>query len=356
MIIVTAIPASSQSALLEQLSALGTNMLRAEPVPQQDAPIKLPESTLGSVERVGPVTTAAVVANTHIVVRRSDRIDPADNSGLTVLASSTGLLDAINGKVQAGKFLDSSNLPTVVLGYVAASRLGINTLVPGQPSPLVYIGNTWFAVVGILDPMPLAPDVERSVLVSWGAAKSLLGFDGHPTVVYVKAREDSIPDVRAVLPATIYPEIPGLVQVSRPSDALAAKQASQKTFSALFLGLAGVALLVGGVGVANTMFISVLERRREIGLRRALGATRRQIGGQFLTEAVVLSGLGGIAGTTLGVIASVGYATYQGWPSVIPPGAALGGLGGALVVGILAGIHPSIRAARLTPTQALAST
>ncbi|MEV4316895.1 ABC transporter permease [Actinocrispum sp. NPDC049592] len=359
MIVVTAIPASSQSALLEQLSALGTNMLRAEPVPQQqDQTIKLPESTLGSVSRVGPVTTAAMVANTHTVVRRSDRTDPADNSGLTVLASSTGLLDAINGKVQAGKYLDdsSSNLPTAVLGYVAASRLGINKLVPGQQAPLVYIGNTWFAVIGILDPMPLAPDVERAVMVGWGAAKSLLGFDGHPTVVYVKAREEAIADVRAVLPATIYPEVPGLVQVSRPSDALAAKQASQRTFSALFLGLAGVALLVGGVGVANTMFISVLERRREIGLRRALGATRRQIGGQFLTEAVVLSGLGGIAGTTLGVIASAGYATYQGWPSVIPPLAALGGLTGALVVGILAGIHPSIRAARLTPTQALAST
>jgi putative ABC transport system permease protein len=358
MIIVTAIPASSQSDLLTKLSALGTNLLRAEPAPSQDNPTKLPESALGSVQRIGPVTNAAAVANTHTAVHRSDRTDPADNSGLTVLASSTGLLDAINGKVQTGKFLDASteNLPTVVLGYVAASRLGINTLVPGRPTPLVYIGTTWFAVIGILDPMPLAPDVERAVLVGWGIAKSALGFDGHPTVVYVKAREDAIPAVRRVLPATIYPEIPGLVQVSRPSDALAAKQASEANFSALFLGLAGVALLVGGVGVANTMFISVLERRREIGLRRALGATRRQIGGQFLTEAIVLSGLGGLAGMSLGVVVSLGYATYQGWPPVIPPAAALGGLAGAVVVGVLAGIHPSIRAARLTPTQALSST
>jgi putative ABC transport system permease protein len=360
MIIVTAIPASSQEDLLAKLSALGTNLLRAEPMPSHgdDDPTKLPESTLGSVSHIGPVTNAAVVANTHTSVHRSDRTDQADNSGLTVLASSTGLLDAINGKVQTGKFLDASteNLPTVVLGYVAASRLGINQLAPGQPSPLVYINKTWFAVVGILDPMPLAPDVERSVLVGWGIAKSALGFDGHPTVVYVKAREDGIPDVRAVLPATMYPEVPGLVQVSRPSDALAAKQATEANFSALFLGLAGVALLVGGVGVANTMFISVLERRREIGLRRALGATRRQIGGQFLTEAVVLSGLGGLAGTTLGVVVSLGYATYQGWPPVIPPAAALGGLAGAVVVGVVAGIHPSIRAARLTPTQALSAT
>jgi putative ABC transport system permease protein len=358
LVIVTGIPASSQASLLNQLSALGTNMLQAQPAPDQNPPVLLPESSLGSVRRIGPVTSAAVVANTHTLVRRSDRTDPNDGSGLTVLASSDGLLDSINGKVHTGKFLDAATdkFPTVVLGYVAATRLGINVLVPGQQPPLVYIGTTWFSVIGILDPMPLAPDVERAVLVGWDAAKQFLAFDGHPTVVYVKAREDSIEDVRAVLPATLYPQLPGLVQVSRPSDALAAKRASQSNFSALFLGLAGVALLVGGVGVANTMFISVLERRREIGLRRALGATRGQIRGQFLTEAVALSGLGGLAGTMLGVLATLGYAVYQGWPPVIPPLAVAGGFVGALVVGVLAGLHPSIRAARLTPTQALAST
>jgi putative ABC transport system permease protein len=358
MIIVTGIPASSQAALLDELSALGTNMLRAEPAPNQTPPVLLPESSLGSVERIGPVTGAAMVANTHTVVRRSDRTDPNDGSGLTVLASSLGLLDAINGKVHTGKFLDPStqDFPTAVLGYVAASRLGINQLVPGQQAPQVYIANKWFSVIGILDPMPLAPDVERAVMVGWGAAKSQLGFDGHPTVIYVKARENAIEDVRAVLPATLYAQLPGLVQVSRPSDALAAKRASENNFSALFLGLAGVALLVGGVGVANTMFISVLERRREIGLRRALGATRGQIRSQFLTEAVALSGLGGLAGTALGVVVTLGYATYQGWPPVIPPLAVVGGVLGAVVVGMVAGIHPSLRAARLTPTQALAST
>jgi putative ABC transport system permease protein len=358
MIIVTGIPASSQAALLDELSALGTNMLRAEPAPNQTPPVLLPESSLGSVERIGPVTGAAMVANTHTVVRRSDRTDPNDGSGLTVLASSLGLLDAINGKVHTGKFLDPStqDFPTAVLGYVAATRLGINQLVPGQQAPQVCIANHWFSVIGILDPMPLAPDVERAVMVGWGAAKSQLGFDGHPTVMYVKARENAIEDVRAVLPDTLYAQLPGLVQVSRPSDALAAKRASESNFSALFLGLAGVALLVGGVGVANTMFISVLERRREIGLRRALGATRGQIRSQFLTEAVALSGLGGLAGTVLGVVVTLGYATYQGWPPVVPPLAVVGGVLGAVVVGVVAGIHPSIRAARLTPTQALAST
>ncbi|WIY06192.1 ABC transporter permease [Amycolatopsis mongoliensis] len=353
LIVVTGIPASSQAALLDQLTALGTNLLRAEPQPNQTPPVVLPESAVGSVRRIGPVTTAAAVANTHAVVRRSDRVDPQDGSGLSVLAASLDLLPALNGTVQSGRF-DASDLPVVALGYVAASRLGIPRVVPGQPPPVVLIGTTWYTVTGVLAPMPLAPDVERAVLVGWGSAKRFLGFDGHPTVVYVKAREDAIADVRAVLPATLNPSLPGLVQVSRPSDALAAKQATQTAFSALFLGLAGVALLVGGVGVANTMFVSVLERRREIGLRRALGATRGHIRDQFLTEAVALSGLGGCAGTVLGVLVTLGYTTYQGWPPVIPAVAVAGGVFGALVVGVLAGLHPSLRAARMPPTQALA--
>jgi putative ABC transport system permease protein len=357
MIVVTGIPASSQAELLRRLTALGTNTLRAEPLPQQDTPVLLPKNAVAMAERIGPVTGAAAVANTHASVRRSDRIDPEDGSGLAVLASGTNLLGEINGTVRSGRFLSASteNFPTVVLGYVAATRLGIDRVVPGRPAPQVYIGDTWFTVIGVLDPLPLAPDIERSVLVGWGAAADRLGFDGRPTDVYVKAREEAIEDVRAVLPATLYPQASGLVEVSRPSDALAAKRASQATFSALFLGLAGIALLVGGVGVANTMFISVLERRREIGLRRALGATRGQILIQFMTESVAVAGLGGVAGTVLGVLATLGYVTWERWPPVIAPATVAGGLLGAVLVGTLAGIHPSVRAARLTPTQALAT-
>jgi len=357
MIVVTGIPASSQAALLDQLTALGTNILRADPVAQQNHPVTLPTDARGMAARIGPVTEASVVANTHSTVRRSDLVDPLDGSGLTVLATSPGLLSTINGRVASGHFFTvaEARFPTVVLGSVAAARLGVDRLAAGGPAPQVYLGDTWFTVVGILAPMPLAQDIERSVLVGWDAAKTTLGFDGSPTVVYVKAREDAIEDVRAILPAALNPAAPGLVQVSQPSQALAAKRATEGTFSGLFLGLAGVALLVGGVGIANTMFVSVLERRGEIGLRRALGASRGQIRGQFLTEAVALSGLGGAAGTVLGILCTVGYATYQGWPPVIPGGAVALGIGGALVVGVLAGLNPSIRAARLTPTAALAS-
>ncbi|WP_433261417.1 ABC transporter permease [Actinosynnema sp. CS-041913] len=357
MVVVTGIPASSQQALLEELTALGTNTLRAQPMPGQDKPVELPEASAGMVERIGPVTAVAQVANTHARVRRSDRLDASYGSDLTVLASSTGLLETVNGGVQSGQFLTESTqaFPVVVLGYVAASRLGVDRVLPGGAGPAVFVGDRWFSVVGVLSPMPLAPEIERSVLVGWDVARSELKFDGHPTVISLKAREEAVEDVRAVLPATLYSEIPGLIQVSRPSDALAAKRATQNSFAALFLGLAGVALLVGGVGVANTMVISVLERRREIGLRRALGATRGQIRGQFLTEAVLLSGLGGLAGTALGVLGTVGYATSQGWPPVIPLTALTGGVLAAVVVGVVAGLYPSIRAARLTPTQALSA-
>ncbi|WP_413803224.1 ABC transporter permease [Streptomyces iranensis] len=357
LVLVTGIPASSQKHLDEQLSALGTNMLRAQPQADQKPPVLLPEQAHRMAARIRPVTEASAVANTHALVRRSDRTDPNDGLGLSVLAARTNLLPAVSGTVRSGRFLDAStsSFPTAVLGYQAAARLGIPRLVHGRQPPQVLIDDRWFTVVGILDRMPLAPELDRSVLVGWQAAKSALGFDGHPTVIYVKAEEDSIEDVSAVLPDTLYPQLPGLVQVSRPSDALLAKRATRTTFSALFLGLAGVALLVGGIGVANTMYISVLERRTEIGLRRALGAGRGQIRAQFLTESVVLSTLGGVAGTVLGVLATLGYATYQGWPTVIPLPALALGTASTVLIGVVAGVYPSIRASRLPPTEALAA-
>lgn len=359
MIVVTGIPASSQKALLEQLTALGTNMLQAQPQPNQTPPVLLPAAADAMARRIGPVTDASAVGNTHQSVRRTDRSDPSDSVGISVLAVRDGLLSTVNGSVHAGRFLSpaTDRFPTVVLGYQAASWLGFRELPPGGgPLPQVFIDHRWFTVTGILNPMPLTPDLEQSVMVGWPAAAGYLHFDGHPTVVYLKAREDALEDVRSVLPATLHPELPGLIQVSRPSDALAAKRATERTFSSLFLGLAGVALLVGGIGVANTMIISVLERRKEIGLRRALGANRGQIRGQFLTEAVVLSGFGGVAGALLGALGVACWATYQGWPTVVPPGSVAAGIAGALLIGMAAGVYPSIRAARLTPTEALATT
>jgi putative ABC transport system permease protein len=358
MIVVTGIPASSQKALMTELSALGTNMLRAEPVANQQNPVLLPEGSIDMVRRVGPVTKVSAVANIHATVRRSDRIAANDFSGLTVLAAKRDLLGAVSAGVASGRFFSRADerFPTAVLGSRAATRLGFGRLAPGEPAPQIYVDQRWFSVIGILDPVPLAADLDQTVLVGWPAAKALMKFNGNPTVIYVRATESRLEGVRDVLAATVFPELPGQVTVSRPSDALAAKRATQNSFSSLFIGLAGVALLVGGIGVANTMFISVLERRREIGLRRALGASRGQIRGQFLTESVALSGLGGLVGTLLGVLATIGYATYQGWPPVVPLVSVAGGCLGALVVGMAAGVYPSVRASRLTPTEALSAT
>ena len=358
MLVVTGIPASSQQALQNQLTALGTNMLQAAPQPNQTPPVLLPTAASAMVRRIGPVTQAASVANTGVSVQRTQWADPSISVGIAVLAAEDNLLAAIKGSVYNGMFLNAANdrFPTVVLGSQAASWLGINTLRAGQPAPQVFIGNQWFTVTGILNPTPLTPEIDQSVIVGWPAAEKHLDFNGHPTVVYLKAQQDQLNAVRGVLPATLYPQLPGLVQVSQPSPALAAQQDSERAFSGLYLGLASVAVLVGAIGVANTMIIAVLERRREIGLRRALGAHRGQIRLQFLTEAVFLSMLGGLAGTVAGIAAAVLYAFAKGWPPVIPLASVAEGIAGALLAGIAAGVYPAIRAARLTPTEALAST
>ncbi|MEV0605391.1 ABC transporter permease [Polymorphospora rubra] len=357
MVVVTCIPASSSATLMRELSALGTNMLEATAPAGQAAQVSLPEESVSMVERIGPVDAVSAVANTHTVVRRSDRSDPGDGAGLTVLAAHLNLPQVLEARVDRGSWLTeaTARFPAVVLGAVAATRLGITDPAVPAGGPQVRIGDHWFTVVGILAATPLSPDIDRSALIGWSSARALTGFDGHPTVLYIRAHEPAIEDVRTVLPATINPQSPANVQVTRPSDALTAKRATENTYAGLFLGLAAVALLVGGVGVANTMVVSVLERRGEIGLRRALGASRWHIRAQFLTESVALAALGGVAGTTLGVLAGAGWAVHQGWLVVIPASATAAGLGGALLVGVLAGVYPSSRAARLTPVEALAS-
>jgi putative ABC transport system permease protein len=354
MVAVLGISTASRAGLMSQIQQLGTNLLTVTPGQSlfgDDA--KLPTESFGMISRIPGVTSVSGVGLVSgASARRTDKISASDTSGIAVQAARLDLLDNLGGTVRTGAWLNSAKgkYPTVVLGSVAARRLGIDETTRG-----VYIGGQWFTVIGILNSIELAPEIDRSALIGWPAAQELLGFDGHPTTVYERSEDAAVGSVRKVLGGTVNPENPEQVTVSRPSDALTAQLAASNAFSSLFLGLGAVALLVGGVGIANIMVISVLERRQEIGLRRALGATRSHIRLQFLTESVFLSMIGGLAGVGLGLAVTLGYASYKGWPLVLPWNALGGGVLAAVLVGAVAGLYPARRAARLAPTEALAS-
>ncbi len=314
-------------------------------------PAPLPENSAEMVRHIAPVENAAATGSIKDAkVYRNDRIPKAASRGIGVLGAGLDLPRTVGLHMAAGRWLNGaqSRYPAVVLGTTAAENLGITT-----PGAQIWLGEQWFTVTGILQKAPLAPELDSAALIGWDAAKTHLGFDGRPTMIYTRTADSKVDQVRGVLAATVNPEAPNEVTVSRPSDALSAKQAANRAFTSLLVGIGAIALLVGGVGVANTMVIAVLERRGEIGLRRALGATRGQIRTQFLTESVMLSALGGISGAALGAGASAGYALSQNWQVVVPPWALAVGIGATMAIGALAGLWPAVRAARLAPRAAL---
>jgi putative ABC transport system permease protein len=285
-------------------------------------------------------------------VRRTAAVPAVNSGGISVLAARPGLLGTLGGSLAAGTFLNAATAryPAVVLGAVAARTLGIARV---HPDTQVYLAGRYFTVIGILRPVPIAPEIDEAALVGFPAADALLGLGGHPTEIYLRAAPDQVQPVASVLPFTANPAQPEAVQVSLPSSILAARAAARTAFTGQFLGLGAVAVLVGGIGIGNIMVISVLERRGEIGLRRALGATRWQVGLQFLVESLLLSALGGVAGAAIGAAVTAGYAAGAGQPTVVPPAGVAAGIGVALVTGVLAGGYPAARAARLAPAEAL---
>jgi putative ABC transport system permease protein len=354
IVAVLGLSSSSQAGLLAEIDRLGTNMLTVSngtTLFGQNA--ELPEQAPAMIGRIAGVTAVqdtAAVGNVNVY--RSPLIPSIDTNALTVQATSLGLLSATGDTLAQGHFLNPATArePVAVLGALAAQRLGIDRVFSGER---ILVGNQWFYVAGILAPAVLAPDIDTSVLVGYPAAEAYLGSDGHPSTIYVRAQTSQVDAVQALLAAAANPESPNQVNVSQPSQALVARAEAQSALNGLFLGLGAVALLVGAVGVANIMIISVLERRSEIGLRRALGATKGHIRVQFLSEAILLALGGGVVGVGAGVLATAVYAHVKGWAVVIPTLAWAGGIGAAIAIGAIAGLMPAIRAARMSPTQAL---
>jgi len=352
---VLGITQSSESELVAQIDRLGTNLLTVQNGRGVNgAEGTLPQSAPAMIGHMAGVEHVSATALLSPSVYRTDRVPAFETGGIGVRAADNSLLAALDGSVLHGTYLNAatSQYPAAVLGFSAAQYLGIDRLdVPAR----VWVGGRWFVVVGILTRMPLAPEIDQSVLVGWPEAESQLGFNGYPTRIYVRAATDQVMAVDNLLAATANPESPDQVAVSRPSDALAARIAVVSSSTTLILGLGAIALLVGGVGIANVMFISVLERRSEIGLRRALGATRGHIAIQFLAESLLLSSLGGAVGVAGGLAATAAYATLQGWSILVPPLAIWTALAAAVLIGAAAGLYPAVRAARLSPTEALRS-
>jgi putative ABC transport system permease protein len=351
---VLGISQSSESLLLAELGRLG-NLLTAQAGNNASGQqTELPDTADGMVSRIGPVTgVAEIAAISSVYVYRTPFIPAVQTSGIALTAAAPGALPATVGTSMAhGRFLNAATAryPAVVLGAEAASLLGIHNL--AHP-PQVWIGGHWFTVTGIMNHVPLQTTMDSMAFIGFPIAEQDFAFDGHPTELYVRSDPAQVAAVNAVLPATVNPANPAAVTVTEPADVLQAEAVTTGAYNSLVLGLGAVALLVGGVGIANVMVISVLERRSEIGLRRALGATRRHIAEQFLTEALLLSLLGGLAGTLLGVAATAVYAVTQHWHVLIPPQALYGGTGAALAIGAIAGLYPAMRAARLSPTEAL---
>lgn len=352
---VLGITASGRAALIAQLDRLGTNLIRVTPAAgvfgNADG---LPPEAPAMLGRVGPVEQVTSTALLDVTVLRNDLLPPLETGGLSVLAAPAGLPEVLNAEMAAGRFLDEAAeaFPTAVLGRVAAERLGMTD---AERTRRVYIGGEWFEVIGVLGGMILHPDIERSVIIGEPAARDLFVEELRPTALYARVHPDRVEEVLRVIPATVDPANPGRAAVTRPVDALAARRQAEEALTGLLVSLGGVALLVGGVAIANVMAMSVLERRMEIGLRRALGATRGDIRLQFMGEAVMLAGIGGALGAAAGASITAVFAAARGLAPTLPLPALGGSILAALAAGALAGVYPAVRAARIPPAEAVRS-
>ena len=353
LVSVLGISSSSRAQLVAEIDALGTNLLTVTPgTSLSGETVTLPPTAPGMIARIGPVISAAALGDVSASVYRTNDVPAANTEAITVYSADTNLPAAVQAQLADGRFLTNATAryPAVVLGADAAAALGIDQ---ADGSVQVWLGNHWFSVVGILRPVALAPELDRTALIGYPIARQLLGATGAPVEIYVRASPASMATVQADLPYAADPAAPQDVSVANPAAALIARADATAAFQGLFLALGGIALLIGGIGIANVMVISVLERQSEVGVRRALGARRLHITMQFVAEAVVLAGVGAAAGAVAGGFATTLYAASRRWDAVVPWPVLLTAVGLGVVIGGLAGLYPAKRAAKLAPAEAL---
>ena len=352
LVAVLGIPACFQAEAQAEFDAWGANMVIAQPATdrytQEQTP--LPESAPAMVSRIWSVkSTFSVRYVQDARAYRTDKMPEGQSQGLSVVIGDGDPLGTLSTAMASGRWFDdaSAQLPTVVLGSNAAILLGAGV------DQRVWIGDSWWAVIGVLDPVPgFAAQLNSSTFLAPGWAEKQ--WPNLPIgQILANAYPGKVNAVTSVMAATVNPAKPTGVDVSQPTSYGMAQDFFLSMFANLALGLGGISLLVGGIGIANTMVVSVMERRGEIGVRRALGARTGQIGLQFVLEAGFIGLFGGVMGVGLGTYAVFCFAAYNAIQFAIPVWVLAAGPGLSILVGMLAGLYPSLKAARQSPTVTL---